>query len=360
MCSLGFEWDTTCQTAWTDFKRIGWSPAYFTKLPPASRRTDLLHELWHVARLHGVRRGNRDARLWNISCDIKIDLSLEAEGCTFEGIEGVLTMKQLDARKYNKPRIDAQGKHHVWTEEDIYDDLVQNNPPPPPSQMPANFKLDIKGPTDKASMQQAVNAVIAAMHMAKMGGRAGTIPGDIELIISKFLTPVVPWETLVHAWMTELVEGGYSWRHRNRRFRTSYLPSTFEDEGKLAHLRYYEDVSGSITDADCVRFNSEVKYVKDIFNPKKLTLVQFDTRITQIREFDENDPFEQITVIGRGGTCLRCVRDDIIKHEPTAAIIFSDLQVPPMEPLPFDIPILWVCISNRKAQVPFGKLIHIK
>jgi len=53
------------------------------------------------------------------------------------------------------------------------------------------------------------------------------------------------------------------------------------------------------------------------------------------------------------------VREWIIKNKPTAAIIFSDMYVRPMEELPFDIPIIWCVLNNPNATVPFGEVVHI-
>lgn len=346
MCSLAFHWDESVGTAATDGVSLWWAPSYFLKLPKLSRETDLMHELWHVASLHMIRRGTRDPKIFNIACDIKIDLMLEAEGYSFEGIKGVLTWPQLDARKYVG-----------WVEEDIYDDLVKNAVQPPPNYVP-----DIQPTDSKQNTAQSLNNVVRAIHQAKLGGGAGHIPGDIETLLEKFLAPVVPWEQYLHHWFHDLIENSYSWKRPNRRYMASgyYLPSLSEDEGRLAHLMYFEDVSGSISDADALRFNSEVKYVKETFEPEQMTLVQFDTRITQEIVLKKDDPFEQIKIIGRGGTCLRCVREHIIQHKPTAVVIFSDLDCAPMEKLPFEIPVLWVCIRNRGKTVPFGKLIHIQ
>ena len=118
------------------------------------------------------------------------------------------------------------------------------------------------------------------------------------------------------------------------------------------------DVSGSISDHDILRFNSEVKFIKETFNPIKLTLVQFDTRISSEQTMTEDEPFDKIVVLGRGGTCLRPVRQHIIDNEPTAAIIFTDLYVAPMQELPIEVPIIWASTSTG-ISVPFGKLIHV-
>jgi len=358
MGSLEFQWTDSLETAATDGVSIYFAPKYFLKLSTEARKTELLHELWHNARLHIIRLGSRIPKLWNIACDIKIDLTLEAEGYSFKGIEGVLSWKDLDARKYATPWTDANGKIHEWTEEDIYDDLIKIQPPPPPAMMSVDLI-----PGTKAGNLQAINNVVRAIHQAKLSNAAGTVPGDIEQLMTTLLAPVVPWEVHLQQFMQDLCEDGYTWNHPNRRFMAAngiYMPGHFQDIGRLDHLIYYEDVSGSISDQDVIRFNSEVKYVKDTFNPRKMTLAQFDTRITQELVIEEEDRFKQVKVVGRGGTCLVPVRAHMLKHRPTAAIVFSDMHCAPMEPLPFEIPVIWVCISNRSATVPFGKLIHIR
>lgn len=347
LCSLNFAWDTSIPTAATDGIGLWWNPKFFQKLTRRSRETVLMHEIRHPAYLHMIRRGEREPRLWNIACDHKINLELEEEGYSFEGIEWA-----YKDPKYRIPWIDAQGKSHKWVEEKIYDDLVQQNFQPPP-----DYYCDMK-PTTQADRGRIINTIVRAIQQAKMA--AGNIPGDIEQIVNKFLTPIVPWEQLLHRFMQELVEDGYTWSKPNRRFPDLYMPSRHVDEGKLSHLMYYEDTSGSISDDDNIRFLSEFKYVKEQFRPEQMTLVQFDCAIQQELVYGPDDPFDQIKIMGRGGTDLVPVREHMLKHRPTAAIIFSDLYCAPMEPLPFEIPVLWVCIRNREATVPFGRLIHIR
>lgn len=347
MCSLRFIWDRSIATAGTDGVSYWWNPDYFLKLPVKSRPTEIKHELWHVAKLHMLRRGNRDPKIWNIACDINIDLDLfherDQRGIqinSWEGIESVLTWPDLDAHQYKD-----------WVEEDIYDDLITKAYPAPTDYIP-----DMKECTDPNIKAKTINIVVKAMQQAKL---AGNMPGDIEQMLTEFLTPIVPWEQLLHRFMSELQDYSYTWRKRNRRHSTIYLPSRFEDDGALAHLAYFEDTSGSISDEDARRFNSEFKYVKETFSPKKMTLIQFDTKIQHEQEYLEDAPFEQVKIYGRGGTDLTPVRDWIIKHKPSAAVIFSDLCCSPMEDLDFQIPIIWVCISNKHATVPFGTITHI-
>jgi predicted metal-dependent peptidase len=337
MCSLNFKWVEDLPTAGTDGVELLWNPKYFEKLPPKSRTTDLSHELWHVALLHNLRRGSRNHEIWNIACDIRIDLMLEQMGFTFEGINGV-------------PR---DKKYIDWVEEDIYDDLIKD---PPPSMGCTCCASQM--PETQVSIQATINTVVQAMHQAKLSGQAGNLPGAIEKTLKKFLEPIIPWQVLLMQFFTDLLDEDYSWARPNRRYQDMYLPSRFTDDGRLEHLAYYLDISGSIQDKDALRFSSEVKFIQEVLKPQKLSLIQFDTEIQKIKEFKEEEPFDDITIVRGGGTCLVKVRDHINETKPTAAIIFSDMEVDPMQPLDYDIPVIWVAIRNRITP-PFGKAIYI-
>lgn len=345
LCTLKFRWDTSITTAATDGENLLWNPDWFLKLPVNTRKTVLMHELWHVGLLHGPRLGSRDHQHWNYACDIYINNMLEDEGYTFDGTE---------------PWKDQNYKG--WVEEDIYDDLMKN-----PSKKPSGGSFDGSGqgdmqkPSNNSVNASVVNNVVRAMHQQKLatGNKPGSLPGNIEEVITQFLKPVVNWQALLERFFTELQDEDYTWARPNRRFQDIYLPSRFTDDGRLEHLAYFQDVSGSISTKDSLRFNSELAYVWNKYKPEKMSVIQFDTIIQKIDVLNEGDTFTEIEIVGRGGTCLREVREWIIKNKPTAAIIFTDMGVAPMEKLPFDIPIIWICVGNARATVPFGKLIHI-
>jgi predicted metal-dependent peptidase len=347
LCSLKFRWKSEdCKTAQTDGEYLEWNPDWFIGLIPESRVTVLMHELWHVGLLHMVRCGIRDPEVWNYACDIYINNQLIADGYSFKGIENC----------WKDP------KYTGWTEDDIYDDLMSKNiKPPPGGAFGSGSGGDLKPSASKSSQVDVVNNVVRAMHQQKISGGAlpGLLPGNMEEVITQFLKPVVPWQVLLERFFNDLQDTYYSWARPNRRYPDMYLPSPMDDTGKLEHLAYFLDTSGSIKQSDAHRFSSEVAYVKDKYEPQKMTLVQFTTEIVDEMVINDGDRFTDVTIKGRGGTSLIPVREWIIKHKPTAAIIFTDLEVRPMEPLPYDIPVIWVVIRNPRATVPFGKIINI-
>lgn len=357
MCSLNFHWSRSRATAATNGIDLWWNPDFFAAMVPAARVTVLKHELWHVARMHGLRCGGRMQKEWNWACDIRINNDLENTKNSFEGIEDCWKDQSFD-----------KNAKRLLSEEEIYDIIIKNQMPPPPSgafgggMPPGEDDGDDGGDLVQLTneqQQQVINTVVQAVQQAKLSGKPGAIPGDVEEILKHFLEPVVPWERLLMKWFTDMLDEDYTWKRPNRRYSDMYLPSRFTDDGRLEHLVYFLDVSGSISERDILRFNSEVKYIQETLQPEKLTLVQFDTKIQKIDEFEIGQPFDEIKVIGRGGTDLRCVHAMIEKLKPTAAVIFSDMHVAPMEPLTADVPVIWIVCGNKGAKIPFGTMIHI-
>lgn len=350
LCSHEFHWDfdeSITDTACTDGLNIWWSVYDFMRCSPGERRSTLLHELWHTGFLYFLRQGSRCPDVWNMAADIRINNNLIYDG------------QEVPKNGWwvFDPAFDKKG---IMPEEDIYDILMKN-----PHMKPQNFKMDVRPPKDGNSAQtnaKVLSAVIRAVQAAEMSNQAGHLPGNLKELLNKFLEPKINWRQVLYEWMTELLdEDDYTWERPNRRYQSHglYLPSIEEPEGRLEHLVFIEDVSGSISKKDHIRFNSEVKYVKEVLKPRKLTLLQFDTRIAYEKVFEEDEPFERIEIHGGGGTSLVPVRKWIEKNQPTAAIIFSDLWCDPMKPLTNAIPIIWATVNNLGATVPFGTLIHI-
>lgn len=345
MCSMTFEWDSTIATASTDGECLWWNPDWFLSLPMNTRKTVLVHELLHVVKLHLLRAAGKQHKEWNRACDISINNALEDDGYSFEGTQ---------------PYKDQQYRGMV--EEDIYASIVSSNQTIPSNTWGVDGD-DSEGdlrPIDDVKKHTIINNVVRAVHQANAAKQAGALLRQVTELVEKFMKPVVPWQTLLFNFFSALAEEDYSWNRPNRRYQDMYLPSLKIDETRLESLNYYFDVSGSVSSEEIARFNTEVRYIKETFNPDKLTTIQFDTRIQKTDVFMQEDTFKKLVVVGRGGTSLIPVRDHILETKPTAAIIFSDLYCPKMERLTKQIPVIWVAVGNPSAEVDFGKLIHIK
>lgn len=337
MCSLQFIWDTDVPTASVDGIVLRWNPTWFESLPVDTRKTVLLHELWHVARLHMIRRNNRDPEIWNDACDYVINNSLVADKYSFNGVV---------------PLIDS--KFDGLSEEEVYSLIYQSK-----DKQPNSFGNDLSESTSQQN-QQITSIVVKAIQTAKLLNQGSTSIATIEEMVSKLMKPVIPWQTLLYRFFDSLVSEDTSWKRPNRRYQDMYMPSRCANDSYLKNLNYYFDVSGSVTSDEVARFNTEVKYIKETFNPEKLSIIQFDVKIQDVLIVNSEDDFDRIKVVGRGGTRLNPVREHIIDTKPTAAIIFSDLCCVPMQPLNLTIPIIWVVIANPSVTPTFGTTIHIE
>ena len=349
LCNHKFTWELTGATAWCDGKTICHDANFFLRLRPTARVFVLAHELWHTGYGHHIRRQGRCPDIWNIAADYVINNMLDSQGYDLD----------VGFQVYMDHRFDNM------TTEQVYDILISEGMKPfdMPDMSGVPLFGDVKdlpgvpgSAAHDAAVQEVVGTMIAAQQAAIQANQAGSLPGEVALMIDSFLKPKLDWRKILRKYFTALSKDDYSWRRPSRR-SDEYLPSLVGDNG-LEHIIYYLDVSGSISDGEIKRFNSEVRAIHKNLKPELLTLVTFDTELHDIYKITKDQPFDSIEVHGRGGTCLECVQAHIKEHKPTAAVIFSDLYVEPMVDNP-GVPIVWVVMDNSDAQTHFGKMIHL-
>lgn len=335
LCSLEFVWTDTVRYAATDGIHIYINTDWWLTLEMDTRVFVLNHELEHIARLHPLRQNGRDIGPWNRACDAVINVFRIRAGDSIVGVEWII----------NRPEFADMAEEEVYeillkegSKDDDFDDML----PPVPSNAP-----------------KIMNNVIRAAQQAKIMGKKEDVPGYVEVLVQRFMEPKIQWEVVLREWCTELIQGGTTWSRPSRRHTTMYLPSRDTEADTLDHLMYFFDTSASITDEMVMRFNSEVRYIMETMSPKKLTLVQFDTQIRDVKVFEAGDEFEVTDVHGRGNTSMDCVVKMINETEPTAVIVFSDMECEPMPKPDHDVPIIWVIIDNPDFKPEFGTSIHI-
>jgi predicted metal-dependent peptidase len=343
LCSLEVVWSDSVRYAATDGTCLYFNADWWLTLPMPTRRFVLMHELEHVARLHMLRCGGRDMHIWVRACDAVINQFLIRDGESIDQIEWIILMPE----------------YADMAEEHVYDLMMKEHGQNPQDDKEDEHDLDALIAANSGKANKVISAVIRATQQSKLYGKGEDIPAYVSELVQKFMTPSIPWETVLYEWCSEFIRGSLSWKRPNRRFPSMYMPSKDKKTATLQHLIYFFDTSASITDEMVMRFNAEVQYIKETLNPKLLTLVQFDTDIRDVRSFDESEPFEITSVSGRGNTSLECVKAYIEKAKPTAAIIFSDMECDPMPKPEGDTPIIWAVLNDPHIQIPYGKIVHI-
>lgn len=341
MCSLNFTLTKEIkEPIQTDGLNVYVNPEkFFTLLTPGQRRTKLIHILWHVARLHPLRGVNKDLKYWNQACDQVIDLDMQDE-------------KQKHIADYEFYNINPNSEYSGLPEEAVYQLIYEKKDD---KQNQEENDNDVIPNTSPAAKIQIVQNVTKAMQSS---GYSPSGKGNLKEVLDKFLRPVLDWRELLRQFFTDILDSGdTTWARPNRRYQDIYLPSPVPNEGRLEHLMYFLDVSGSVSEEDITQFNTELKKIKEELNPQKLTVLLFDTEICYRKTFTDDMPFDSIESYIGGGTSYECVHDVIVKENPTAAVIFTDLWCQPMEPV--NIPVLWVCNNDSEHEIKTGKIIYL-
>ncbi len=313
---------------------VRYNPDFVSTLTVLQFATLIAHECWHVAFQHISRRGTRNHFRWNVAGDYVINHTLNKAG--FD----VLPDWLLDS-KYDD----------TWSTDAVYDDL------PEQPQASGNFMLDLNE-EQAAEMQEEITDIIMRAHVqAQISGEAiaGSIPGEILRSIDKLLNPKLPWPVILNKFLDQRVQEEYSWARRNRRFRSTYMPS-LHNYG-LGHLTFAIDTSGSVDDEELRAMLSEIQGIQQVFNPQHMTIIDCDTRIHTVHEIDQNTDILSLKFNGGGGTRFQPVLDYISEHPTQALVYFTDLYgETKLEKV--DYPVLWICNSNHKP-APIGETVYV-
>lgn len=353
--SMKHIWDDSQPTAYVDGVHMGWNPNFFMGMPEDQRLGVMVHEACHIAYDHIGRANvgkNRDHDRWNRAADHVINLDLTARGfklpsfalrdTRFSGMSTEEVYDILEAEEQNQPSMPVPGG---------MSDLRTSS---------GNGDDDTVGATGmtKDQLQRHVQDIIirAAIQSKMAGDKPGSIPGEIQVYLDNLLNPKLPWQTLLRRFFTAFSKNDYSWKRPNRRFFPDHhLPSLFSIN--LQDLTFYVDISGSVLNFQFKIFVSEIAGVLKHLKPKKITIVQFDTRIHHVDTVTSLHELSKIEFHGRGGTHIECILDHMETNKNSLSLVFTDGW--------FDWPrntfrhrILWLINDNQRFKPMYGDAIH--
>ena len=184
-----------------------------------------------------------------------------------------------------------------------------------------------------------------AMHQSAQIAKAeGKLPGSMQGLVESVHVSQMDWRALLRRFMEDVSKTDYTWSAPNRRFidQGLYLPSVHsEGMGPIVLLM---DISGSVVYAGDMlgRMWTEVREIAQELQPERVHVVQVDTRVSHVEEFESDDLPEALTVRGGGGTDFRpgfdWVEDEGLT--PACLLYFTDMECSsfPEEP---QYPVLW-------------------
>jgi predicted metal-dependent peptidase len=330
----------TVPTAEVSGTTIKYNPTFIEKLSVGQFAGLMAHECWHLAFQHASRRGNRCPDVWNVAGDYIINWMLNKNGFELPP-NGCLDAKYGDG----------------WSTDTVYDDLMKNNPNCGNQLTMKDLPPNAPGEEAPGANSDVVNAIVRAKTQAQISGgqHAGDIPGEILRTIDKLLNPVLPWPVILNRFLDQRVREEYSWARRNRRYRAAYLPS-LHSYG-LGHLTFAIDTSGSVSDDELTAMLSEIKGIRDVFNPERMTIIDCDSEIHAVHDVNQNTNIMDLAFTGGGGTSFQPVLDYVDKHPTQALIYFTDLYGE-KELKEVDYPILWICNSEH-SPMNIGETIYV-
>lgn len=231
-------------TAGTDGKDILFNPEFLLSLPAAQQDGLLLHEVLHAALLHVLRRGARDAQVWNIAADIVVNGMIATQG-VFELPPGGLREPKLE---------------HLSVEE-IYELLLKDSKSRPSLPMPDLLSVPYQGNADSLS-QARIAAVEAhwrnALQQAAVVARTvsqGKLPAGMDREMASLTCAQLDWRSYLWRY---LVQTPTDFTGFDRRFigRGLYLETLL---GESVQVFVAVDTSGSIDNQQLRMFLSEVQ-----------------------------------------------------------------------------------------------------
>jgi predicted metal-dependent peptidase len=337
----------------TDGRSIMYSPKFVDTISKEEILGVLCHEVLHVANSHHLRRGKRDARLWNIACDYAINPIVIEAGMALP--KGALLSD------------DFKG----MTAEQIYNKLLEESGANAPKgrHIPEGDGWDMGGvsdklrddgqPLSKAEIDDEINeTAVKVSQAAQAAMERGKLPASLKRLIDESLKPTVDWREELKRMFSATIPADYTWARGNRRHIASglYLPSSLR-EG-VGEIVVGIDTSGSIRGPLLDAFFAEVKAIFEDASPDRIHLVWCDAKVKKVQTFERGEDLTP-EAVGGGGTDFRPVFDWVAEQgiEPQALIYLTDMEgVFPKEAPTY--PVIWAKTTTHKA--PFGDEIEVK
>ena len=343
--------DTTIDTMCTDGQHIWWSPDFVDQMNqqnPQYNMTVIAHEVSHIVLHHHLRRGERDADLWNIACDFVVNLILK--DAEFDLPEGAL--------------LDDQYKG--MTAEQVYDRLPQRKDIKNLSGKGMGEVIDPKDkngqPISESEAKQMAADINAKVLMAAETARMrGNMPASLKDHITKIKRADIDLHSVMARFMGGVNPDQWSTSRPNRRkIKSQGIVSPTIIKTGCGNVVFSIDTSGSVKNRELSYFLGVANQMVDEMRPTSVTVITWDAVVRTVRRYEEDEAITGIEIGGRGGTqvtpSFRHVEDEKVPCDQM--IVLSDLMIPDYPDAP-DYPVLWVSSYDGASDAPFGQTTYL-
>jgi predicted metal-dependent peptidase len=356
-----------CPTMATDGYHVFFNPAWTSGLKDAELRGVLAHEVLHVLFAHGDRLQGRDTQQWNRACDYAINLLLIEQGFflpvgglisrSFAGLtaeEIYLLIPEEESLRWGGSSIRSSEDEQSGIVPDIGGDLLTSDDP----------RVSALRDPDTPDKEQMVE-LRSSLRESAAGHLQGAAAGYFSQECLASEQTKIDWRGLLRQWLQDRIKSDWSsYPFSKKHIHLGlYLPSMgVEAPG---HVVFAIDTSGSMSAVLIGEIVAELRAFRETF-PCKLTVLQADAAIQEVREYEALDGMEvpmSMKVLGRGGTDFRPVFAWLDKHMfgPTAVVLYATDgygYYPASDP---GWPVIWLLSADGIAseKVPFGMKVRL-
>jgi len=326
--------DEWCATAATDGRKFYYNSEFVNKLPQKQLEFLVGHEVLHVVYDHMGRRGNRDARLYNVAADYCVNADLKSQRIG----------EFIPVGLYDK-------KFEGWSSEEVYDYLYENAEKIDISQLikqlldehldedeegegEGNGSGDKDGEGSRPGKmtaeekRQLRDEIREAVLQAAEASGAGNLPAGVKRMIKDMTQPQMNWREIIRQQIQSLVKSDYTWMRPSRRgwhMDAVFPGNNFAD---TIDVCVSIDASGSMSEGMLRDILSEVKGIMQSFDDFKLQVWSFDTEVYGHTVFtpDNIDEIDTWDLQGGGGTMFECNWEFMKENDiaPKFFIMFTD------------------------------------
>ena len=388
MMNLNLEWKLSMIMAGVTQRDMYINPINFVKLSPKERVFLICHEVMHIALATssnmydcmkaGIVKTKDDLELYNIASDYVINKMLYEGGvgdlikgsCLDDAICVAGGNTQTGVYKYLKEKQEQQqgqqGQQQGMGGGDSKGD-GQGSAFDPDNQGTRSDKggFDAVMPhvDDAQHKEQQMwekQVVKQAAQTAKMFGikNCGAGVGDLIRKVLANLESKVDWVNELRDFVVRSKDDSRSYARMNRRFLSQkmFVPSPSGES--IGPLLYCNDMSGSITQKESNQAVSELVKIKNDFNPERLDVIYFDTKVSGHDSFGREDELV-LNPVGGGGTRFAAIFEWLEQNpleDLQCIIVLTDMQCSDYGNEP-DVPVLWISTQSRFKHPPFGSVV---
>jgi len=407
-----------CETMATDGKRIYYNTDFVESIPESEVQGVLVHEGAHVIFQHMLRRGNRNAKIWNYATDYAINIWLRDNGydlpegglldAKYRGQSAELIYRTLTSS--DEALQDAVNELGGNDEEDGDDDSGQgsgsgdsdesddsdqdgsglsgsggsgesgeesvtgkySNLPSPVGEV-WDAQDEDGNILDQQQMAELSTEIMQRVSMAEKMEKAmgsGSYGGFSE--VQDVNSADVDWLDVFRDLLQDSLSSDTTWNRLNRRhqWRGINLPS-YDKQPQGGTLAVAIDTSGSVSQSELNVFAKETQNIAEECGLDKVMVCYCDTTVHKNEDGEWWDIYEldheelDLKVRGGGGTefdpPFNLFNEYTDTDEVIALIYFTDGWGMVSEEVEPDVPVFWMLTekSSWSDRLPFGEQIYV-